>query len=83
MKISRLDGVLIGLSGLLLVALGICLILLVSNVVDIIGTVTIDLVLGSNWQVALVYIAGALIILWGVKLCVFAVRSFLKREGNA
>lgn len=76
MRVSWFDRVLIGLSGLLLVSIGTAAILAAANVIDFVGTFTIDLLIGDSTQMMVVLCAvSGLVILWGIRLCLFALRD--------
>lgn len=82
MKVHWYDRVLIGLAGLVLVAAGIFAILTVSDVVDVVESLALDLLIGDSieWSAG-IYIISTLVTLWGAWLCVFSLRNL--RSGQA
>lgn len=69
MKLRWYDRILVALSGLVLIALGVCVILAAGGVIDLPAPLAFDSWLGDGWQwMPLVFLAGALIVVWGLWL---------------
>lgn len=69
MKLRWYDRILVALSGLVLIAVGVCVILAAGGVIDLPAPIAFDSWLGSGWQwMPLVFLAGALIVVWGLWL---------------
>lgn len=74
------DKILIALSGLVLIALGVCVILAAGGVIELPAAIAFDTWLGTGWQwMPVVFLAGALMIIWGL---VLLIRPF-RRSGDA
>lgn len=75
MKLRWYDRILVALGGLVLVALGVCVILAAGGVIQLPAPLAFDSWLGDGWQwMPLVFLAGVLIIIWGLWLFIRAFR---------
>lgn len=80
MNLRWYDRILVALSGLVLIALGVCVILAAGNVIQLPEAIAFDTWLGTGWQwMPLIFLAGILIIVWGMWLFI---RPF-RRKGDA
>lgn len=67
MKLRWYDRILVALSGLVLVGFGVCVILAAGGVITLPEAIAFDTWLGDGWQwMPLVFLAGVLIIFWGL-----------------
>lgn len=67
MKIRWYDRLLMFLSGLVIIALGVCVILIASGVIDLPQAIALDTWLGDGWQwLPIVIAVGILLVLWGL-----------------
>ncbi len=77
MKMRWYDSILVSLSGLVLTALGVFVMLAGSGVIKLPEPLTLDAWLGSGWQwMPLVFLAGLVFIAWGLWLLL---RPFMRR----
>lgn len=75
MKLRWYDRILVALGGLVIAALGVCVVLAAGGVITLPREIAFDTWLGSGWQwMPLVFVVGALIIIWGLYLFIKALR---------
>lgn len=75
MKLRWYDRILVALSGLVLMALGVCVILAAGGVITLPEPFAFDSWLGDGWQwMPLIFAAGALIVIWGLWLFIRPLR---------
>lgn len=80
MKLRWYDRILVALSGLVLIAVGVCVILAAGGVITLPDAIAFDTWLGDGWQwMPLVFLAGVLIIIWGLWLLI---RPFQRGDRN-
>lgn len=83
MRLRWYDRILFALSGLVLVALGVGVVLVAGNVIQLPEAVALDTWLGTGWQwLPLLFLVGIVLIIWGLFLLVRPFRSGEKAGGK-
>lgn len=81
LKLRWYDRVLVSLGGLVLAALGVCVMLSAGGILDLSSLFAFDVWLGDGWQwMPLIFLAGLLLAAWGVWLFV---RPMLRSRDTA
>lgn len=83
MKLRWYDRILVALSGLVLMALGVCVILAAGGVITLPEAIAFDTWLGDGWQwMPIVFLAGALLFIWGLWLLIRPFRRGSEHGGK-